>query len=95
MKVFAITLGCKVNQYETQVMLANMQEDVYKRQPLRIFRIHQRCENALCGNLFVDHSFHTQKRRIYAVNPQAAYDKIYASVEIRLETCLLYTSRCV
>ena len=26
MKVFAITLGCKVNQYETQVMLANMQE---------------------------------------------------------------------
>lgn len=27
MKVFAITLGCKVNQYETQVMLSRMQED--------------------------------------------------------------------
>ncbi len=26
MKVFAITLGCKVNQYETQVMLSRMQE---------------------------------------------------------------------
>ena len=24
MKVFAITLGCKVNQYETQVMLSQM-----------------------------------------------------------------------